>query len=72
MRRWLQSLFVLVLAGCTGPLSTTDYTTADVETLRRAVRSVGTGSFHNAIAAYRDDTTRPAGVQRRPYADAYM
>ena len=71
VRRWLRSLFVLVMAGCTGPLSTTDYTTADVEALRRAVRSVGTGSFHNAIAAFWDDTPRPAGVQRRPFAVAY-
>jgi len=71
MRRWFPSFLLLVAAGCTGPVSTTDYTTADVEALRHAVRSVGVGSFHNAIAAFWDDTSRVAGVQRRPFAVAY-
>ena len=68
---WFSSLFVLGVAGCTGPPSTTDYTNADVQSLRHAVRSVESGSFHNAIAAVWDDTSRPTGVQRRPFAVAY-
>ena len=71
MRRWFPSFLLLVAAGCTGPVSTTDHTTADVEALQHAVRSVGVGSFHNAIAAFWDDTSRVAGVQRRPFAVAY-